>query len=147
MIVKVNAIQDRKDLCTLLDLGANRIVNNESWLENTNFIPLTPTNSTIHGISGNVKASMQTTIGNSPILICPDMTDNVLSQGWLAQNNFIMTTFNSIDNNIYRIAFGNTIFHNSMTKDSLYYLSKEQVEQILTHVNKISQDVKHKSLF
>jgi hypothetical protein len=61
---------------------ANRIVfNNESWFENTNSIELTPTNATIYGISGNVKASMQTIIGNSPILICPDMNDNLLSQG------------------------------------------------------------------
>ena len=69
------------------------------------------------------------------------MTDNVLSQGWLAQNNSIMTTFNSIDN-IYRITFGNTTFHILMAKDSLYYLSKEQVQQILTHLNDISQHVK-----
>jgi len=33
-VVKVNAIQHRKDLC-ILESGANRIVfNNESWLEN-----------------------------------------------------------------------------------------------------------------
>ena len=57
----------------------------------------------------NVKASMQKIIGNSPILICPDMAYNILSQGWLAQNKSIMTTFNSIDN-IYQIAFGNTTF-------------------------------------
>ena len=91
----------------------------------TNSIPLTPTNTTIHGISGNVKASMQTIIGNSPILICPDMTDNVLSQGWLAQNKSIMTTFNSIDN-IYRISFGSTAFHISMAKDFLYYLRRNK---------------------
>jgi len=67
--VKVNAIKHHKDPC-ILDSGANRIVfNNESWLKKTNSIPLTPTNTTIHGISGNVKASMQTIIGNSPILI------------------------------------------------------------------------------
>ena len=42
-VVKVNAIQHRIDLC-ILDSGANRIVfNNEFWLENTNSIPLTPT--------------------------------------------------------------------------------------------------------
>jgi len=56
-VVKVNSIHHRKDLC-ILDSGANRIVfNNESWLGNTNSIPLTPTNATIYGISGNVKAS------------------------------------------------------------------------------------------
>ena len=37
-------------------------------------------------ISGTVHASMQTIVGNLPILICPDMTDNVLSQGWSAKN-------------------------------------------------------------
>ena len=68
------------------------------------------------------------------------MTDNVLSQGWPAQNKSIMTTFNSIDN-IYRIAFGNTTFHISMAKDSLY-LRKEKVQQILKHVNNVSQHVK-----
>ena len=31
---------------------------------------------------------MQTMIENSPILIWPDMTDNVLSQEWLAQNKY-----------------------------------------------------------
>ena len=44
-----------------------------------------------------------------------------------------MTTFNSIDN-IYRIDFGNTIMLIEMAKESLYYLSDEQVQQILTHV-------------
>ena len=48
------------------------------------------------------------------------MTDNVLSQRWLAQNKFLMATFNGIDN-IYRIAFGNKTF---LIKDSLYYLFK-----------------------
>ena len=56
------------------------MINNASLLENTNSIPLTPTNTTIYGISGNIKASKQTIIGNSPILICPDMTDNLLFQ-------------------------------------------------------------------
>ena len=46
------------------------------------------------------------------------MTDNALSQEWLAQNKAIMTTFDGIDN-IYRIAFGNTTFHIEMAKDSL----------------------------
>jgi len=50
-----------------------------------------------------------------------------------------MTTFNSIDN-IYRIAFGNTIFNIEMAKDSLHYLSKEQVQQILTHVNHVTRE-------
>ena len=62
-VVKVNAIKHHKDLC-ILD---SDVFNNESWLENTNSIPLTPTNATIYGISGNVKASMQTIIGNSTI--------------------------------------------------------------------------------
>ena len=52
-----------------------------------------------------------------------------------------MTTFNSIDN-IYHIAFGNTIFNIEMAKDSLYDFSKEQVQHILTHVNHVSQHVK-----
>ena len=69
------------------------------------------------------------------------MTDNVLSQGWLAKNKSIMTTFNSIDN-IYCIAFGNTIFNIEMAKDFLYYLSKEQEKQILAHVNQVTQHVK-----
>jgi len=100
-----------------------------------NTIPLTPTN-TIHGMNGNVKASMQTIVGNSLILVCFDMTDNVLSQG---QNKFVMTKFSSIDN-IYLIAFGNIAFHISMEKDSLHYSRKEEVHQILA--NNISQYVK-----
>ena len=107
-VVRVNAIYYRKDLC-ILDSGANRIVfNHDSWLENTNSIPLTTMRTKIYGISGIVNASMQTIVGNSTILIFRDMTDNVLSQGWLAKNKSIMTTFNSIDN-IYHIAFVNTI--------------------------------------
>jgi len=140
-VVKVNAIKSRTDLC-ILDSGANRIVfNSESWLENTNSLPLTPTNTSIHGISGTLKASMQTIVGNSPILICPTMTDNVLSQGWLAKNKSIMTTYNSIDN-VYCIAFGHTTFRIEMANDSLYYLSKDQVRQILAHVNNIDNNVK-----
>ena len=69
------------------------------------------------------------------------MTDNILSQGWLAQTKSIMTKFNCI-NNMYRIDFGNTTSHISMEKETLYYLSKEQVQQILTHLNNISQNVK-----
>jgi len=46
------------------------------------------------------------------------MRDNILSQGQLEKNKSIMTRFNSIEN-IYRIAFGNTIFHIEMAKDSL----------------------------
>ena len=52
-----------------------------------------------------------------------------------------MTTFNSIDN-IYRIDFGNTTFYISIAKDFLHYLSEEQVRQISTYVNNISQYVK-----
>ena len=89
----------------------------------------------------SVVQSMQTIVGDSPILICLDMTDDVLSQGWLAKNKSIMTTFNNIDN-IYHIASGNTIFHVETAKDSLCYLSKEQVQQILTYVNNFSQHVK-----
>ena len=69
---------------------------------------------------------MKTIIGNLAHSNLSDMTDNVLSQRWLAQNKSMMTSFNSIDY-VYRIAFGNTAFHISMAKDSLHYLSKEQV--------------------
>jgi len=70
-VFKVNATKHRRDLC-ILDSGANRIVfNNESWLENTNSLPLTPTNTSIYDISGTIRASMQTIVGNSPMLISP----------------------------------------------------------------------------
>ena len=69
------------------------------------------------------------------------MTDNVLSQGWLAKYKSIMTTYNSIDN-VYCIAFGHTTFRIEMANDSLYYLSKDQVRQILAHVNNIDNNVK-----
>ena len=56
-VVRVNAVHHRKDLCNL-DSGASRIVfNHDSWLENTNSIPLTPTNTKIYGISGTVYVS------------------------------------------------------------------------------------------
>ena len=51
-----------------------------------------------------------------------------------------MTTLNSIDD-IYRIVYGNTTFHIEVAKNSFDNLSKEQVQQILTHIN-ISQHVK-----
>ena len=74
----------------------------DSGLRYVFFKRYVPMNTKMYGISGTV---MQTIVGNSPIIICPDITDNVLSQGWLAKNKSIMTTFNSIDN-IYHIAFG-----------------------------------------
>ena len=40
-------------------IASSSILRELSWLENTNSILLTPTNTTIHGVSGNVKASMQ----------------------------------------------------------------------------------------
>ena len=101
-VLRVNAVHHRKYLC-ILDSGSNRIVfNHDSRFDNTNSIPLTLTNTEIYGISGAVNPSMQTIVGNSPILMCPYLTDNVLSQGWSG-----MTMFDSIDN-IYRIVFGNT---------------------------------------
>ena len=61
-----------------------------------------------------------------------------LKDGW----HKISLSVHSIDN-IYRIAFGNISFYVEMSNDySLYYLSEEQVQQILTHVNNISQHVK-----
>ena len=62
------------------------------------------------------------------------MTGNVLSQVWLVQNKSIMTTFNSIDI-IYRIALEIQHIHIEMAKDSLYDLIKQQVQQLLSHVN------------
>ena len=86
------------DQC-ILDSGTNRIVfNDASWVDNTNSLPLTPTNTFIHGISGSIQASLQTFVGHSPIPICPTIKDNGISQGWLAQNKSIVTTYNSIDN-------------------------------------------------
>jgi hypothetical protein len=129
------------DQC-ILDSGANRLVfTNESWLEGTNSKPLTPTTTAIHGISGSIKASMQTIVGNSPVLICPNISDNIISQGWLAENKSIITTFNSVDNS-YTIAFGATKFRINMANDRLYYLSKDQIKQILTHVNNVTNLVK-----
>ena len=84
---------------------------------------------------------MQTIVENSPILICPTMTDNVLSQCWLAKSKSIMTTYNSIDN-VCCISFGNTTFRIEMPNDSLYYLSKDQVRKVLALVNNIDNNVK-----
>ena len=52
-----------------------------------------------------------------------------------------MTTNNSIDN-VYCIAFVHTTFRIEMANDSLYYLSKDQVQNILAYVNDIDNNVK-----
>ena len=69
------------------------------------------------------------------------MTDNILSQGRLAKNKSIMTTYNSI-HNVYCIAFAHTTFRVEMANDSIYSLSKDQVQKSLARVNNIDNHVK-----
>jgi hypothetical protein len=142
----INAIKLPTDTSTLsrcvLDSGANRhIFNDETWLEGTNSPPLTPTSTLINGISGSIKASHQCVIGKQATFICPSAKDNVLALGWLSQFPTILTTFSSVSNS-FRISFGVHIFDVPMTSDSLYYISKEQVKLILTHVNNVTTNVK-----
>ena len=80
-------------------------------------------------------------IGKQATFICPAAKDNVLALGWLTQFPTILTTFSSVSNS-FRISFGVHIFDVPMTSDSLYYISKEQVKLILTHVNSVSNNVK-----
>ena len=99
-------------------------------------IPTLPTNTTIHGISGTIETSMQTIVGYSPILIFPDMTDHVLSQGWLVKYKSVTTTFNSIYNT-HHITLGNTTFHIEMEKDSLYLILRKS-EQLSNFLEQMS---------
>jgi len=80
-------------------------------------------------------------IGNQAAFICPSAKDNVLSLGWLTTFPTISTTFNSVDNT-FRISFGSTTFTVSMASDSLYYISKNHVKKLLTHVNMITQNIR-----
>ena len=119
----------------ILDSGANRhIFNDESWLEGTSSLPLTPTSTPIHGISGSISSTKQCIIGNQAAFICPSAKDNVLALGWMTQFPTIVTTFSSLDNT-FRISFGATTFSVPMASDSLYYITKDQVKQLLPHVN------------
>ena len=70
----------------------------------------------------------------------PSAKDNVISLGWLSQLPTILTTFISASN-LFGISFGVYIFDVPMTSDSLYYISKEKVKSILTHVNTVKADV------
>ena len=71
----------------------------------------------------------------------PSAKDNVISLGWLSQLPTILTTFISVSN-LFGISFGVHIFDVPMTSDSLYYISKEKVKSILTHVNTVTNNVK-----
>ena len=64
----------------ILDSGANRhIFTDESWLEGTSSLQLTPTSTPIHGISGPIPSTEQCIIGNQAAFICPSDKDNVLA--------------------------------------------------------------------
>jgi hypothetical protein len=125
------------DRC-FFDSGANRhIFTNKSWLESTHSSPLTPTSTSIHGISGPIPATKQCIIRNQPALICPSAKDNVLSLGWMTQFPSIVTTFSSVYNT-FRVKFGSITFTVPMSSDSHYYLSKSHVKLLLTHVNSLT---------
>ena len=66
--------------------------------------------------------------------------DQRLSIGWLSQFPSIITTFSSVDNT-FRVTLGTTTFVIPMASDLLYYLNKDQVKLILTHVNTVTQRV------
>ena len=94
----------------ILDSGAYRhIFNDESWLEGTSSLPLTPTSTPIHGISGSISSTKQCIIGNQAAFICPSAKDNVLALGWMIQFRTIVTTFSSLENT-FHISFGATTF-------------------------------------
>jgi hypothetical protein len=61
--------------------------------------------------------------------------------GWLTTFPTISTTFNSVDNS-FRISFGSITFTVPMAADSLYYISKDHVKQLLTHVNMTTQNIR-----
>ena len=125
----------------VFDSGANRhIFNDESWVMGTNSPPLTPTVTSIHGISGSLQASYQCIIGHQATFIFPTAKDNVMSVGWLSQFPSIVTTFSSVDNT-FRVTFGATTFTIPMASDLLYYINKDQVKLLLTHVNNVTQHV------
>ena len=83
----------------VFDSGANRhIFNHKSWIMDANSPPLTPTITSIHGISGAIQVSYHCIIGNYDTVICPTAEDNVMSIGRLSQFPSIITTFRSVDN-------------------------------------------------
>ena len=53
--------------------------------------------------------------------------------GVMTQSSTIITTSSSFDNT-FRISFGDTTFTVPMASDSLYYITKNQVKQLLTQV-------------
>ena len=58
-------------------------------------------------------------------------TDNFLSQNPPDKISSIMTTYNSVGN-VYCIAIGHATFRIEMANDSLYYLTKDQVQTVGT---------------
>ena len=130
----------------VFDSGANRLLFNDlTWLDDTNSQPSTPTSTFIYGIAGSVKATHQCIIGHQAAFICPSAKDNIMSIGWLSQFPSIATTYSSVDNS-FRISFGNTTFTIGMTSDQLYFLTKDQVKQLLTHVNNVTNSTKSVNL-
>jgi hypothetical protein len=130
----------------VFDSGANRLLFNDlTWLDDTNSQPSTPTSTFIYGIAGSVKATHQCIIGHQAAFICPSAKDNIMSVGWLSQFPSIATTYSSVDNS-FRISFGNTTFTIGMTSDQLYFLTKDQVKQLLTHVNNVTNSTKSVNL-
>ena len=63
-----------------------------------------------------------------------------MSINWLSQFPSIITTFSSVDNT-FRVTLGSTTFVIPTVSDLLYYLNKDQVKLILTHVNTVTQRV------
>jgi hypothetical protein len=130
----------------VFDSGANRLLFNDlTWLDDTNSQPSTPTSTFIYGIAGSVKPTHQCIIGHQAAFICPSAKDNIMSVGWLSQFPSIATTYSSVDNS-FRISFGNTTFTIGMTSDQLYFLTKDQVKQLLTHVNNVTNSTKSVNL-
>ena len=80
-----------------------------SLVEGTSSLPLTPTSTLIHGISGSIPYTKQFIIGNQAAFICPSTKGNILVLVWIARFPTIVTTFSSIDNT-FRISFGATTF-------------------------------------
>jgi len=67
----------------------------------------------------------------------PSTKVNILALGWMTQFPTVVTTFSSLDYT-FRISFGATTVSVPMASDSLYYITKDQVKQLLTHVNIIT---------
>jgi hypothetical protein len=116
--------------------GANHhhIFNDELWVMGTNSPLLHPQPPLFTASRGIFKHH---TNASSAI---KQLSSVLLQKTMLSQFPSIVTTFSSVDNT-FRVTFGATTFTIPMASDLLYYISKDQVKLLSTHVTNVTQHV------